>query len=81
MRGSTVNRLDQRTTAGAGAINEAYCAFPVSGCERDTISADLAGVSIRGISEQTPAFLSFCLYVVMELEALPDTARFLTASF
>ncbi len=43
--------------AGAGAINEAYCAFPVSGCERNTISADLAGVSIQDISEQTQAFL------------------------
>lgn len=81
MRGSTVNRLDQRTTAGAGAINEAYCAFPVSGCERNTISADLAGVSIRGIPEQTQAFLKVCLHVTVELEALLDTARFLTASF
>lgn len=78
---STVNRLDQRTTAGARAINEAYCAFPVPGCERNTISADLAGVSIRGISEQKQAFLKVCLYVTVELEALPDTARFLTASF
>lgn len=81
MRGSTVDRLDQRTTAGAGAINEAYSAFLVSGCERNTISADLAGVSIRGISEQTQALLKVCLYVIAEFEALPDTARFLTASF
>jgi hypothetical protein len=53
----------------------------VSGCERDTISADLAGVSIRGISEQMQAFLKACLHVTVAFEALPDTARFLTASF